>query len=107
MKPIPQNTPHHDPQGDQRPGSEHSHFPTTDYAFQTTTLETVVRSPRLTDKAVAEARTFRNIGRHFIEVGAGREYMAEAFVFVCIAIAAAGPLSVLVRELTSMMITYK
>lgn len=103
MKPTPQNTTHHDPPGDQRPDSEHSHFPTTDYAFQSTTLESVVRSPRLTDKAVAEARTFRNISRHFIEVGAAREYMAEAFVFACIALTAAGPLSALLSQLSSVI----
>ena len=103
MKPTPQNNIQHQRQGDQRPISENSHFPSTDYAFQTTTLETAVRSPGSAEKAVSEARTFRNISRRFIEVSAGREFVAEGLVFACIALTAAGPLTALLIQLSSVI----
>ena|SRR5689334_18330062 len=104
MKPTPQNT-------TTLPESErstrpHSTFPVTDYAFQTRTPATTVQSSSYSEKTAAEARSFRGISRDFIEVGAGREYLAEALVFAWITLTAAGPLGVLVHQLTTMMIRY-
>ena len=65
-----------------------------------------MQSSASSEKTAAEARSFRGISRHFIEVGAGREYLAEALVFALITLTTAGPLGVLVRQLTTMMIRY-
>src|SRR5689334_10407204 len=103
MKPTPQNTTLPD---SERSIRSHSSFPVTDYAFQATTTGTSAQSSGLSEKTAAEARSFRTISRHFIEVGAGREYLAEALVFAWITLTAAGPLGVLVHQLTTMMIRY-
>jgi hypothetical protein len=104
MKPNPQNTT--SLPDCERSARSHSSFPVTDYAFQATTPDTSVQSSALSEKTAAEARSFRSISRQFIEVGAGREYLAEALVFAWITLTAAGPLGVLVRQLTTMMIRY-
>lgn len=106
MKPTPQNTTPL-PNSDERSTPTHSAFPVTDYAFQTKTPGTTVQSSAFSEKTVAEARSFRGISRDFIEVGAGREYLVEALVFAWITLTAAGPLGVLVRQLTTMMIRYQ
>ena len=104
MKPTPQNTT--SLAESERSMRSNSSFPITDYAFQATTPETSMHSSAVSEKAAAEARSFRSISRHFIEVGAGREYLAEAVLFAWITLTAAGPLGVLVRQLTTMMIRY-
>ena len=106
MKPTPQNTTPLPDRGE-RETLPHSAFPLTDYAFQTKTPGTTVQSASSVERATAEARTFRAISRQFIEVGARQEYLAEALVFAWMALTAAGPLGVLVHQLTTMMIRYQ
>ena len=106
MKPTTPNTTPLADRGE-REALSPSAFPITDYAFQTRTPATTVQSASSAEKVTAEARTFRAISRQFIEVGARQEYFAEALVFAWIALTAAGPLGVLVHQLTTMMIRYQ
>ena len=91
---------------DQRSDPSRSNVPTTDYAFQATTADGVAGTLPA-DQTMAEARTFRKISQQFMEVRAGREYMAEAIFFAWITLTAAWPLGVLVRQLTTMMIRFR
>jgi hypothetical protein len=106
MKPTPQNTTPLPENGERSPLS-HSAFPVTDYAFQTGTPTATAQSSESRERTNAEVRSFRTISRHFMEVGSRREYLIEALVFASITLTAAGPLGVLVRQLTSMMIRYQ
>jgi hypothetical protein len=105
MKPTHQNTTSH-PERDELSTPSHSAFPVTDYAFQTETPGAIVQPSASSEKTNAEVRSFRAISRHFLEVTSRREYLAEALVFAWITLTAAGPLGVLVRQLTTMMIRY-
>lgn len=105
MKPTQQNTTSL-PDRDERSTPSHSAFPVTDYAFQTETPGAIVQPSASSERTNAEVRSFRAISRHFMEVTAHREYRAEALLFAWIALTAAGPLGVLVRQLTTMMIRY-
>ena len=102
MKPTPQTRTTPRARDDERPAADSQSLPATDYAFQTATLETA--APSTYDQTLAEARAFRKISRHFLEADSGREYLAEALLFACIALTAAWPLGMLVKQLTRMMI---
>jgi hypothetical protein len=103
MKPTPQNSISHSSKGDQRPFHGQLDFPNTAYAYQTNLPDSAVAgSPHAVAKAVAEARTFRSISRHFISYGSMREYVAEALFFGWITVTAAWPLGLLVRQLSSL-----
>ena len=105
MKPIPRNSISHSPTGDQRPSPDQLDFPKTDYAYQTALPQTsVVGAPVSAMKELAEARTFRTISRQFFNVGAIREYVAEALFFVWITLTAAWPLGLLIRQLSRLTI---
>jgi hypothetical protein len=106
MKPTPQNTTTLPETGERSPLSQ-STFPVTDYAFQNGTPISTAQSSASKERREAEVRSFRTISRHFMEVGARREYLVEGLVFAWITLTAAGPLGVLVRQLTTMMIRYQ
>ena len=106
MKPTPQNTTAIS-NGEERSTHEHSTLPVTDYAFQTRMPGAITQASPASEDLTAQARSFRGISRHFFEVDAAREYLLEAVVFGWITLTAAGPLGVLVRQLTTMMIRYQ
>ena len=103
MKPTPQNSISHSSTDDQRPSHDQLDFPKTDYDYQTEFPEPAVAgAPASLDRGLAEARTFRNISRHFINDGSMREYKAEALFFAWITLTAAWPLGLLIWSLTNL-----
>ena len=83
--------------------SNNRSFPLTDYSYHST-AEAVGRSSATAEKAIAELRTFRTISGKFFGAEANREYVAEAFFFVLLTCVAAWPISVMIRQLITMMI---
>jgi hypothetical protein len=61
-------------------------------------------APAPSQKRLPELTTFRALGRQVFGPQAGREYVAEAFVFVWMMAVAAWPLSVVLNQLGTMMI---
>ena len=104
MKPTTQissNERHSHRDGD--PLLAHRSSPLTDYSYHST-AEAVGRSSATAEKAIAELRTFRKVSRNFFGAEANREYVAEAFFFVLLTCVAAWPISVMIRQLITMMI---
>jgi hypothetical protein len=101
MKPTPQaknqRFERNDGQGGQRK------FPLTDHSYQAT-VEAVSHSSGVTAKGIAELRTFRKVSREFFDREAGLEYAIEALFFSWILATAAWPVSVMIRQLITMMI---
>jgi hypothetical protein len=82
---------------------DHGSFPVTDYSFQST-VETVARPSAISEKGVSELRTFRKISNEFLGAEAGRDYIAEVILFVCISCLAAWPIVIAIHQLTRWMI---
>ena len=82
---------------------EQRSFPVTYYAYQST-AEAIDRSSAIAEQANAELRTFRKISRKFFGAEANREYVAEALFFIGLSLVAAWPVSVMIRQLITMMI---
>jgi hypothetical protein len=78
-------------------------FPLTDYSFQSN-VETVARASTISENGVSELRTFRKISNEFLGEEAGRNYIAEAILFVCISCLAAWPIVIAIHQLTRWMI---
>jgi hypothetical protein len=98
MKPTPHfNSCQRDSHDDRR------NFPLTDYSFQST-AETVARPSAISAKGVSELRTFRKVSKEFFGVEAGRDYLAEAILFVCLSCVAAWPIAITIHQLTRWMI---
>lgn len=72
----------------------YAHHPTV----KTTTVSTVAQ------KKTPELTTFRALNRQVFGVEAGREYIKEAILFVCMMVVAAWPLSITLDMLGTMMI---
>jgi hypothetical protein len=104
MKPTPHlsSNPRHS-RDDSRALGDHRSFPLTDCSFQSS-VETIARPTATSDQGVSELRTFRKISSDFFGAEAGRDYIAEAIFFVCIAVIAAWPVTVMVGQLMTMMI---
>jgi hypothetical protein len=81
----------------------HRSSPLTDYSYHST-AGAIDRSSAIAEKANAELRTFRKISRKFFGAEANREYIAEALFFALISCVAAWPVSVMIRQLITMMI---
>jgi hypothetical protein len=77
--------------------------PLTDYSYHSS-AEAIGRSSATAEKAADEVRTFRRISRTFFGAEANREYIAEALFFALISCVAAWPVSVMIRQLITMMI---
>ncbi len=56
------------------------------------------------EKGIAELRTFRKVSREYFGAEAGGEYLKEGIFFAWIACVAAWPITVMMYELTRMMI---
>ncbi len=82
---------------------DHRSFPLTDYSYQST-AEALDRSSAIAEKLTAELRTFRTISRKFFGGEANRDYVAEALFFISISCVAAWPVTVMIRQLITMMI---
>jgi hypothetical protein len=81
----------------------HRSSPLTDYSYHST-ADAIDRSSAIAVKATAELHTFRRISRKFFSGEANREYVAEALFFALISCVAAWPVSVMIRQLITMMI---
>jgi hypothetical protein len=104
MKPTPQISLNgHDSHRESDARRDHRSFPLTDYSYQST-AESLDRSSAIAEKLTAELRTFRTISRKFFGGEANRDYIAEALFFVSISGVAAWPVSVMIRQLITMMI---
>ena len=101
MKPTPQTKNQSSAPNDDE--SEQRKFPLTDYSYQAT-AEAVSRSSGATAKGIAELRTFRKVSREFFDTEASLEYALEAIFFAWILATAAWPVSVMIRQLITMMI---
>jgi len=73
--------------------------PVTDYSFQST-VESVVQPSVISEKEISELRTFRKVSSDFLGAEAGRDYIAEAILFVCISCVAAWPIALAIHQLT-------
>jgi hypothetical protein len=104
MKPTPHlnSNPHHS-RDDSRALGNHRSFPLTDYSFQSS-VQTIARSTATSEKGVSELHTFRKVSSDFFGAEAGRDYVAEAIFFACIAVIAAWPVTVMLGQLITMMI---
>src|SRR6202162_4343291 len=104
MKPTPQvSSSQRYPRGDSRASGDHRSCPLTDYSFQST-AEALSRSSAIAEKGIAELRTFRKISREYFGAEAGGEYLKEGIFFAWITCVAAWPITVMMYELTRMMI---
>jgi hypothetical protein len=104
MKPTPQvSSNQRHPRGDSSASPDHRSCPLTDYSFQST-AEALSRSSAIAEKGIAELRTFRKISREYFGAEAGGEYLKEGIFFAWIACVAAWPITVMMYELTRMMI---
>jgi hypothetical protein len=106
MKPIPIITSkQRDIQGDSSLGIDRRNSPVTDYFYQPAP-ESAAGSSAIVEKTVVlrELRTFRKVSSQFARVEAGREYMAEAILFVAISFVAAWPITVALHQLMRWMI---
>ncbi len=107
MKPTPQvSSNQRHPRGDSSASPDHRSCPLTDYSFQST-AEALSRSSATAEKGIAELRTFRKISREYFGAeagGEGGEYLKEGIFFAWIACVAAWPITVMMYELTRMMI---
>lgn len=81
----------------------HRSSPVTDYSYHSS-AEAIGLSSVSAEKANAELRTFRKISRKFFGAEANREYIAEALFFALISCVAAWPVTVMIRQLITMMI---
>jgi hypothetical protein len=101
MKPTPQTKNQNSARNDDQ--SEQRKFPLTDHSYHAT-AEAVSRSSGVTAKGIAELRTFRKVSREFFDTEAHFEYAIEAIFFAWILATAAWPVSVMIRQLITMMI---
>lgn len=60
----------------------------------------MARTSAISEKGVSELRTFRKVSKEFFGVEAGRDYIAEAILFVCISCVAAWPIAIAIHQLT-------
>jgi hypothetical protein len=79
-------------------GAQRSHQPASWSRSEST-------SASKTNTHLPELTTFRALGRQVFGAQAGREYLAEAIVFVWMMAVAAWPLSVVLNQLGTMMIS--
>jgi hypothetical protein len=104
MKPTPQvSSNQRHPRGDNSASGDHRSCPLTDYSFQST-AEALSRSSVRAEKGIAELRTFRKVSREYFGAEAGGEHLKEGIFFASIACVAAWPITVMMYELTRMMI---
>jgi hypothetical protein len=104
MKPTPHfNSSQRDSHNDNHASCDRRNFPLTDYSFQSNT-ETVARPSAISAKEVSELRTFRKISNEFLGAEAGRDYIAEVILFVCLSCVAAWPIAIAIHQLTHWMI---
>jgi hypothetical protein len=104
MKPTPQfNSAQRHSLDGSRALRDRRSFPLTDHSFQST-AETVARASAISEKGVSELRTFRKVSNEFFGAEAGRDYIAEAILFVCISCVAAWPIAIAIHQLTRWMI---
>jgi len=104
MKPTPQvSSNQRHTRGDSSASPDHRSRPLTDYSFQLT-AEALSRSSAIAEKGIAELRTFRKISREYFGAEAGGEYLKEGIFFAWITCVAAWPITVMMYELTRMMI---
>ena len=104
MKPTPEiSLDGHDSHSDSDALRAHRSSPLTDYSYHST-AEAIDRSSAIAEKANAELRTFRKISGKFFGAEANREFVAEALFFALISCVAAWPVSVMIRQLITMMI---
>ena len=104
MKPTPQiSSNQRRPRGDNSAPRDRRSCPLTDYSFQST-AEALSRSSVRAEKGIAELRTFRKVSREYFGAEAGGEHLKEGIFFASIACVAAWPITVMMYELTRMMI---
>jgi hypothetical protein len=104
MKPTPHfNSSQRHSHNDNHASCDRRNFPLTDYSFQSN-AETVARPSAISEKGVSELRTFRKVSSDFLGAEAGRDYIAEVILFVCLSCVAAWPIAIAIHQLTRWMI---
>jgi hypothetical protein len=104
MKPTPRvSSNQRHSRGDNSASRDHRSCPLTDYSFQST-AEVLSRSSVRAEKGIAELRTFRKVSREYFDAEAGGEHLKEGIFFASIACVAGWPITVMMYELTRMMI---
>src|SRR6266436_8768693 len=104
MKPTPQvSSNQRHPRDDSSASRDRRSCPLTEYSFQST-AEAPSRTSARVEKGIAELRTFRKVSREYFGAEAGGEYLREGIFFAWITCVAAWPITVMMYELTRMMI---
>lgn len=104
MKPTPKvSSNRRRPRGDSSAPRNHQSCPLTDYYFQSN-AQALSRSSANVEKGMAQLHTFRKISREYFGAEAAGEHLKEGIFFASITCVAAWPITVMMYELTRMMI---
>jgi hypothetical protein len=101
MKVAPEPTSNRSPE---RTQTTRAALPQIDYSYQSA-VRAIAPVSAKSEARRAELKTFRVLSRNFFGVEAGREALKESLVFAGIMVVAAWPLSVVLNQLGTMMIS--